>query len=53
MIGSTYETCRHCGERKEAEYVDIGIGYMQVTPAVCPNECDYIKYLEGKLEDVE
>lgn len=28
-------TCPHCGGEAYAEYVDIGVGYQQVTPAVC------------------
>ena len=50
MNRSTYEICEYCGVRKCAEYVDIGIGFQQVTPAICPNDCEYIKYLESKME---
>jgi len=53
MNGMTYETCEHCGEYMYAEYVDIGIGMQQVTPAACANECDYIKYLEDKAKEDE
>lgn len=29
------ETCPYCGGPVEAEYVDVGVGYQQVTPHTC------------------
>lgn len=37
--------CENCGEKLEAEFVDIGIGVEQVTEGRCPNNCDYIEWL--------
>jgi hypothetical protein len=39
------DICNHCGTEMEAEFVDIGIGWQQVTESICPNQCDYIEYL--------
>lgn len=47
----TYEKCEHCGEETEAEFVDIGIGYEQVTEARCPNNCKTV--YEELLEQVK
>ncbi|MFD2704192.1 hypothetical protein [Salibacterium lacus] len=35
----THEYCAICGEELEAEYVDVGIGFQQVTEADCPRGC--------------
>lgn len=32
------DCCPFCGARTEAEYVDIGVGFQQVTPYQC-TEC--------------
>ena len=44
--------CKHCGQEKEAEFVDIGIGSQQVTPWQCTNEsCPEL--LEWHLKNAE
>lgn len=43
--------CEHCGSEMEAEFVDIGIGFQQVTEGKCPNECDYIEWEYQKYKD--
>lgn len=35
----THEYCKKCGTEMEAEFVDIGIGFQQVTEARCSNQC--------------
>ena len=44
----TGELCKDCGAELVAEFVDIGIGWQQVTAGECPNNCDYIKYAYGE-----
>ena len=29
--------CPQCGEKAEADFVDIGVGEQQVSPYYCPN----------------
>lgn len=36
----THEYCEVCKEEKEAEFVDIGVGFHQVTEARCSNMCN-------------
>lgn len=43
---STGEKCEDCGELLEAEFVDIGIGWEQVTKELCPNNCEYVRWIE-------
>lgn len=38
------EKCPKCGGEMEAEFVDIGIGYSQVSEAFCVNSCDMLDY---------
>lgn len=40
----TGEKCKKCGTGLEAEFVDIGVGWEQVTEGLCPNQCDYIEW---------
>jgi hypothetical protein len=44
-LARTYEYCKDCGAELEAEFVDIGIGYEQVTQGECPNNCGYIEWM--------
>jgi len=41
---NTREKCPKCGGEMEAEFVDIGIGWQQVTESMCMNQCDYIEW---------
>jgi hypothetical protein len=50
-ILKTSEKCKHCGEHLIAEFVDIGIGWDQVTEGVCPNNCDYIEWEYQQYKD--
>lgn len=47
--------CPQCGEKCEADFVDIGVGEQQVSPYYCPN-CDWSQEspeLFGALIDEE
>jgi len=47
----TGEKCIECGTELEAEFVDIGIGFEQVTQGICPNQCDYIEWEYQQYKD--
>lgn len=36
--------CAICGEKLDAEFVDIGVGWQQVTEEDCPNQCGHVLY---------
>lgn len=38
-------TCPQCGEKAEAEFVDIGVGSQQCTPYGCP-ACGWVDVLD-------
>lgn len=40
--GLEYALCPLCGERTDAEYVDIGVGYQRVEPWHC-QPCGWVE----------
>lgn len=38
------ERCPKCGAEMDAEFVDIGIGFQQMTEARCVEDCDANEY---------
>lgn len=41
---SNLGNCPKCGSPMEAEFVDIGIGHVQVTEAICTSNCDEAEF---------
>lgn len=48
-----HDICEHCNHKMEAEFVDIGIGSMQVTDYQCTNDScpELIKLMEKYHND--
>lgn len=44
----TGEICPTCNANMYAEFVDIGVGFQQVTESMCPNYCGYLEWEEEK-----
>jgi sarcosine oxidase delta subunit len=48
--------CPQCGEKAEADFVNIGVGSQQISPYYCPNcgwaqdSPDYDSYVDEAIE---
>ena len=54
-IDHSKKFCKHCGCELEAEFVDIGIGKIQVTDLECQNpQCpEHLEWLENHLKNIK